>query len=146
MKTRKIKIFGFTLIELLVAIAIIAILSSVTIIGLSSVRNKAKDVKRLADMREIQIALAAYKSVNNYYPTPGVPGSTNYILGLTPDFISKLPKDPDADGTINGYTYGTSNNNKNYCFTIRGTVYNVNSQPDLIYTASPKSWSTCPEP
>ncbi len=56
MKTKR----GFTLIELLVVIAIIGLLSSVVFASLNSARMKARDARRLADLKEMQKALALY--------------------------------------------------------------------------------------
>ncbi|QQR82870.1 type II secretion system protein [Candidatus Campbellbacteria bacterium] len=51
---------GFTLIELLVVIAIIGILSSVVLASLNSAREKARDAKRISDIKQIQLALELY--------------------------------------------------------------------------------------
>lgn len=61
---------GFTLIELLVVIAIIGILASVVLASLSQARNKAKDAKRISDMKQIQTALELYYNDNGRYPPP----------------------------------------------------------------------------
>jgi prepilin-type N-terminal cleavage/methylation domain-containing protein len=66
-KTRKQK--GFTLIELLVVIAIIGLLSTLAVFSLSAARSKARDTKRLSDIRNIQSALELYASEHGVYPT-----------------------------------------------------------------------------
>lgn len=48
---------GFTLIELLVTIAIIAILSSIVFSSISSLREDARDARRVSDIRWFQTSL-----------------------------------------------------------------------------------------
>ena len=60
---------GFTLIELLVVIAIIGILSSVVLASLNTARSKARDVRRRADLKQVQLALELYYDSNNSYPS-----------------------------------------------------------------------------
>jgi type II secretion system protein G len=59
---------GFTLIELLVVIAIIGILSSVVLASLNTARQKARDAKRISDVKNIQLALELYFDTNSEYP------------------------------------------------------------------------------
>ncbi len=59
---------GFTLVELLVVVAIIAILSSISLPHLLRVQTQAKVSRVMADMRTIAIALEAYAVDNNEYP------------------------------------------------------------------------------
>ncbi|MDD2785523.1 MAG: type II secretion system protein [Patescibacteria group bacterium] len=58
MKTKK----GFTLIELLVVVAIIGLLATLGVIAFRNAQQKARDTKRLGDMRAV---LAAYATANN---------------------------------------------------------------------------------
>lgn len=66
---------GFTLIELLVVIAIIGILATVVMVGLTSVRVKARDAVRLKYLEEFQAAVEMYYRDNGYYPLTNCGGS-----------------------------------------------------------------------
>lgn len=72
---------GFTLIELLVVIAIIGLLSTLAVVALGSARQKARDSKRLSDIKQIQTALELYYTDANSYPTTSAAvtlGDTNH--------------------------------------------------------------------
>jgi len=111
---------GFTLIELLVVIAIIGLLSSIVLVSLNSARQKARDARRLSDMRQIQLALELYYDSNGAYPGNtdndcggwdagfnGGPGSGDpFIQQLeSGGFMAKTPGDPTATGNCGGYSY-----------------------------------------
>ena len=70
---------GFTLVELLVVIAIIGLLSTLAVVALNSARQKSRDSKRVADMKQIQTALELYYADNNAYP--GDPATATDALG-----------------------------------------------------------------
>ncbi len=88
---------GFTLIELLVVIAIIGILSSVVLASLNSARLKARDAKRVSDIKQLQLALEMYYDDNSNYPTAITVDNL-----VTPGYISTIPTDPSASAP---YTY-----------------------------------------
>ncbi|KKU67541.1 MAG: hypothetical protein UX89_C0014G0011 [Parcubacteria group bacterium GW2011_GWA2_47_16] len=76
----KIHSRAFTLIELLVVIAIIGILSSIILTNLNGSRQKARDVKRVSDVKQLQLALALYYDANDgKYPTVLATLATTYI-------------------------------------------------------------------
>lgn len=89
---------GFTLIELLVVIAIIGILSSVVLASLNSARQKGRDTRRVADIKQLQLALELSYDANGVYPASL---STTTLVG--PGYISTLPTDP-TDDTVYPYT------------------------------------------
>jgi len=83
---------GFTLVELLIVIAIIGILSSVVIASTTASRSKAHDVRRIGDLKEIELALALYYDVNRVYPS-----SLSTIV--TDEYLPSIPVDPDLTQT-----------------------------------------------
>ena len=59
---------GFTLIELLVVVAVIGLLSTLAIIALGSARTKARDAKRISDVKDTRNALELYFADYGKYP------------------------------------------------------------------------------
>lgn len=107
---------GFTLIELLVVIAIIGLLSTLAVVALGAARVKARDSKRLSDLKQLQTALELYYSDNNAYPAgDGVNlATTNYAclnsaglsaLGCANPYMGRVPADPKSG--YYKYTVGT---------------------------------------
>ncbi len=100
---------AFTIIELLVTIAIIALLTGIVITNLAPSKSRARDVKRISDMGNIQFALSLYFDRCKQYPSSlattantGCPTTPTQIsLG---SFISTIPTSP-APGS---YVYQTS--------------------------------------
>jgi prepilin-type N-terminal cleavage/methylation domain-containing protein len=72
-----IKSKGFTLIELLVVVAIIGILATVILSSLGTARERARDARRLSDMKTIYTALVQYDLDNGFVPYLGSYGEND---------------------------------------------------------------------
>jgi prepilin-type N-terminal cleavage/methylation domain-containing protein len=97
---------GFTLIEMLIVITIIALLASLILVGMGGARAKARDARRIADLRDVQNALELYYSSNSAYPD----ATTWSALAtqLESVNVNKLPNDPNANDSYE-YCPGTDN-------------------------------------
>jgi general secretion pathway protein G len=121
---------GFTLIELLVVIAIIGLLSTLAVVALGSARVKARDSKRVSDLKQVQTALELYYTDNNAYPAGNALllgeaagglclGSAGFgALGCANPYMGQVPKDPGS----NHYTYTMANGSYTVAATLEGTV------------------------
>ncbi len=108
---------GFTLIELLVVIAIIGLLSTLSIVALNSARARARDARRVADVKQIQTALELYYNEQGKYPTTAL-ASGSAIAG-TATYMNAIPTAPTpVDGTCsdaqNTYTYANQTSGASY--------------------------------
>lgn len=112
---------GFTLIELLVVVAIIGLLAAMSVIALNSARAKARDSKRVGDIKQIQTALELYYNDNGRYPAAVATGGN--ISSGSAMYMSQVPGNPQpsSDGTcaggITSYTYATDTNGATYTIT-----------------------------
>jgi general secretion pathway protein G len=114
---------GFTLIELLVVIAIIGILSTLAVVALGNARIKARDAKRVSDMRQIMSALELYYNDAGGYPTAISPGSKLNSPDGTTTYMAIIPSNPSPnnDGpcpTSTNYAYATDGNIPPSTYTI----------------------------
>ncbi|MEK7109105.1 MAG: Ig-like domain-containing protein [Patescibacteria group bacterium] len=105
MPTAAVSRRGFTLLELLVVIAIISILSTFVLVFLQNSKAKARDVRRLSDLRSIGGTLEIYRIDTGRYPLATawvsdcgpagdnwIPDGSDYTWNSRYDFI--MPRDP----------------------------------------------------
>ena len=104
---------GFTLIEILIVIAIIALLTGIILASTVKMRDGSTYTKRLGDLKQLELALARYSSVHNFYPNTGgawwsitaecsvsggagggtTAAQTSWVPSVVPTYISSLPQD-----------------------------------------------------
>ncbi len=139
---------GFTLTEIIVVVGIIAVLVTVTYSNFNESTAQARDAQRQADLRNMQNAIELYKNKIGRYPAgcrganqwSGQPGSgydcdsatEDYIMGLAPDFIRVLPKDPKLNGNQSGYLYATNAAGSVYTIRARNTIESEESEVNLV--------------
>jgi len=100
---------GFTLIELLVVIAIIGILATIVLVSLNTAREKARDARRIGDVRQVALAAEMFYDDWRSYPDDGdtlgcddwaeliceLEGLACATLNTTPEiYMSAVPSDP----------------------------------------------------
>jgi prepilin-type N-terminal cleavage/methylation domain-containing protein len=110
---------AFTLIELLVVVAIIGILGSLAAISLQSARSRARDAKRVSDIKQIQIALELYYNDYNEYPASianSISYGDNIFMLIVPS--APTPADGDCDDVNNSYIYATQGDNSSYTISF----------------------------
>lgn len=130
-----IKKQGFTLIELLVVITIIGLLSTLAVFALNSARVKARDAKRINDLKIISDIVEIYYIDNNKYPIDnGVKmcaSQENKFLSFkhkicsgyplkfdSEIYIQKLPIPPQADLDLEAYWYEAGDYNPPCVYTL----------------------------
>lgn len=143
---------AFTLIELLAVIAIIALLSTLSVVALNSARAKARDTRRLSDVKTITTGLEMHYNDLGFYPLAPTPLGTPITnlcfsdIGITSTcgttvYSGKLPGDP-----ISGrdYFYTPLENNESYSLAFAlETGASIYTKGDYMATpAGIVSW-TC---
>jgi prepilin-type N-terminal cleavage/methylation domain-containing protein len=97
---------GFTLIELLMVIAILGILMSIIVNQISTARSRARDSKRVIEIRQLETAIRAYELDYGSYPVgtldiaPSTIDQSNngaFIPVLSPNYIAQI-SDPGGNG------------------------------------------------
>ena len=133
---------GFTLMELLVVIAIIGLLATIVLVSANSVRGKARNVRRISDMRSYVIAFEMAYDENNEYPDPGDTSwhclgdysddgcwsnnnwsESSVLNDILDEWIKSLPADENIicgpfGVCVEGYLYKCTSRVNNVCLSI----------------------------
>jgi len=139
---------GFTLIELLVVIAIIGLLSSIVLVSLNSARGKARDAKRVSDLKQISLALELYYHDNGTYPIGSCIsspwwkcwGSAGEPRLLPATYIPIMPQDPSFKD--NGNACGADDGSRLYAYySDNGQRYILATNLENISTSDPNYYT-----
>jgi prepilin-type N-terminal cleavage/methylation domain-containing protein len=110
---------GFTLLELLIVVAIIGLLASLILVGLTAFRTRGRDARRVADLKQVQNGLEVYYTKNLRYPcNSNYAGALDSWEGLTTILttggigISQISQDPLGENS--SYGYATNESCQNY--------------------------------
>ncbi len=120
LKTNK----GFTLIELLVVVAIIGLLATMVAVSLTSARSRARDSRRVSDIRQIENALELYFAAFQEYPTNWtilLQGGQGYLN------LRNIPVDPSGISYCYAYGQDPAGSNKILYYHIGARLENANS-------------------
>ncbi len=99
---------AFTLVEMLVVITIVGILTSLPMVAIQNSRENTRNAKRIADAKQMQIALELYYHDNGLYPSslnPGESLSSGSIIYMEQIPFAPTPNDGACSEEENGFTY-----------------------------------------
>jgi len=122
---KKNKKGGFTIIELIVVVAIIAILSSLTILNFNKARQNSRDSSRVQALKQIQLALGTYYERTGVYPLNELDDEILLRCSTDSDFLedlisaglfAKIEKDP-LNKDPHKFAYALSLNKDKYILT-----------------------------
>lgn len=132
---------GFTLIELLVVIGIIAILSVLVVPNFMTARERARDIQRKSDIRQLQKALELYKDTQNpiSYPATGsIPQPNNPwpdVANPSIIYMNDVPGDPTTGSSYN-YAKGADN----ISYTLSACLENKADKDGSACVCSSSNW------
>lgn len=92
---------GFTILELLVVIAIIGILSAIIMASLNTSRSKARDAKRVEEIRQMINGLEIYYNSTGSYPSKAQLQNPNKAQNPLSPYLWPIPRDPKTNAFYN---------------------------------------------
>lgn len=112
---------GFTLIELLVVIAVMGIITAIATASYSTAQKKARDSRRISDMKAIQNAFEQSYAENHVYPDGCAIDAEYMPMGL--------PSNPNANAAY-AYTGVCDATTYCYCAPLESSTGNATEDCD----------------
>jgi uncharacterized RDD family membrane protein YckC/type II secretory pathway pseudopilin PulG len=145
-------------IVIFVGIAIMGLLSTLAVVALNSARQRSRDAKRVADIRQIQTALELGYSETASYPTAFIPalGDGNAVVlcknhgvatfqsttfGCDPVYMGLVPSNSAPGGE--NYTYTGYGSSYQLTFSLEGATGQLNAGPNCANSNGIQAGSSC---
>jgi len=145
-----LRIRGFTLVEVLIVVAIVALLAGIVIANIQSSLDTSRDGKRVADIKQLELAFELYKETNGSYPSgydSGVViGVGNAIDTDLAPYFNEVPSDPRSDVDGFDYYYDSSVTCGSSSAVIYAQTLETNSEKNYtsVCTGSPSGFAEEP--
>ena len=149
---------GFTLVEILIVVAIIGLLASIVLVGMAGFRQRGRDTRRIADLRQTQHALELYFNKCGYYPGGAASGVCNTNNPTSWDELRKTLADAQigisvmANDPLPGVNYGYSVSSNRQSYILGATLENADNQAlnqdydDPLTGSGTSGFTTCSDP
>lgn len=137
---------AFGLVELLVAMAIIAILVGLAVLGITIVQRNARDTERRSKVSDIEIALTGLIVLNQALPASfSAAQQTQLTIGnktvSIPNHLSRQATDAtgaaDTSGSVTDYCYGRSGNLFVVGVELEGGGFYFKTNTQAVYSSAP---------
>lgn len=126
------------LVCILIGVAFIGLLSTLATVALGSARIKARDSKRMSDLKQVQTALELYHVDQNVYPasSEAVLGTADYAClntkgwqpaGCFDPYMGVIPTDPNSGE----YVYSSNGDTYEITASLEGDVNGLKGQVKL---------------
>ena len=119
---------SFTLLEIVLVSFLVAVTVLLGTRGINSLNTRARDLKRLADIKDIQAAAMLYRQQVGTFPAAITPGEPLISPDGTQTYMSRVPDSPECSECDNAphYSYASKAPYNSYSlkFTLEGSTSN----------------------
>ena len=139
---------SFTLIELLVVITVIGLLSSIIVVSLTKTKEKARDARRLLEIRQIYNAIMSFYYQYGDFPNNLSSGQTGYVAGYPGNPLASYGEgentSPSNCMSFDSSAYDKNGNGKPFLEPLQdfGFIAKVPTDPKATLCGSPSLYST----